>query len=245
MDDLIYVSMTGASQFLTAQSAHANNLANASTTGFRADLMGYRAMPVFGEGEASRVYALAEKAGTDFRPGPRLTTGRELDVAVAGEGWLAVQAADGSEAYTRAGDLRVDPNGQLITGAGHPVLGEGGPIAIPPAEKIEIGIDGTISIRPVGQEATALAVVDRLKLVNPRAAELHKGEDGLIHLASGTAAADAAVQLTPGALEGSNVNSVDALVGMIELSRQYELSVKLMKIAEDNAAATDTLMSVT
>lgn len=244
MDRMLYLAMTGAKQMMTAQAVNTNNLANASTTGFKADLEQFRSMPVFGPGLPSRVYAMSERPGTDFTPGPINTTGRPLDVAVRGQGWMAVQAPDGTEAYTRAGDLRIDSNGLLVTGAGHPVLGDGGaPIAIPPAEKLEIGVDGTISIRPVGQEASTLAEVDRIKLVNPNYQDLSKGEDGLMRLANGELApADAAVQLASGALEGSNVNTVEAMVNMIELARQYETQVKMMRAAKDNDEATSQMM---
>jgi flagellar basal-body rod protein FlgF len=194
---------------------------------------------VFGPGYPSRVYAMAERPGVDLSPGPIATTGRELDVALNGEGFLAVLAPDGNETYTRRGDLRVGPNGQLETGDGHAVLGSGGPIAVPPAEKIEIGADGTISIRPVGQAANALVVLDRIKLVRPAPDQLVKGADGLLRLKDGaTADADAGVRLTAGALEGSNVDAVEALVNLIAHARRYELQVKLMREAADNDAAS-------
>ena len=142
-------------------------------------------MPVFGAGYPTRVYAMDERPQTDFAHGSIEHTGRDLDVAVTGGGWLAVQGLDGAEAYTRRGDLWVDENGLLKTGNGLPVIGNGGPVAIPPADKIEIGVDGTISIRPLGQSVNELAVIDRLKLVNPRIQDLRKGDDGLMRLADG------------------------------------------------------------
>jgi flagellar basal-body rod protein FlgF len=238
MDRMLYIAMTGAKQTLVAQAANAHNLANVSTAGFRADLAAFRAMPVFGPGLATRVYAMAERPGVDLRAGVVSHTGRELDVAVDGEGWIAVQGRDGREAYTRAGDLRVTPSGQLITGAGLAVLGNGGPIAIPPYEKLDIGADGTISIRASGQAAAALAVVDRIKLVNPPREELRKGEDGLMRLRDGREAdPDARVRLLSGSLEGSNVNAVDALVNMLALQRQFEMQVKMMRTTEETDAA--------
>lgn len=243
MDRMLYVAMTGAKQTLVAQAANAHNLANVSTSGFRADLAAFRAMPVFGPGQASRVYAMAERPGVDWSAGVVSHTGRELDVAVMGEGWIAVQGRDGREAYTRAGDLRVTPSGQLTTGAGLAVLGNGGPIAIAPYEKLDIGADGTISIRASGQAAAALAVVDRIKLVNPPRAELRKGEDGLMRLRDGRdAEADAGVRLVSGSLEGSNVNAVDALVNMLTLQRQFEMQVKMMRTTEETDAAAAQLM---
>jgi flagellar basal-body rod protein FlgF len=244
MDKMLYIAMSGAKQTQVSQAINTNNLANVSTNGFKADLAQFRAMPVFGPGMPSRVYAMTESPGVDMTPGPINTTERELDVAIRGQGWLAVQAADGSEAYTRAGDLRVSSTGILMTGAGHPVVGNnGGPIAVPPFEKLEIGADGTISIRPVGQAPNVLAQVERIKLVNPSLAELHKGEDGLLRLKDGTAAdPEASVQLVAGALEGSNVSAVEAMVNMITLARQYETQVKMMETAKDNDSATDSLV---
>ncbi len=243
MDRSLFVVMSGARETLRAQTSVNNNLANVNTAGFKQDLEQFRSMPVFGPGYPSRVYALNERPATDFDPGPIQTTGRDLDVAVKGDGWIAVQAADGSEAYTRRGDLRITPEGLLQTGDGHPVLGENGPIAIPPAQKIDIGSDGTISIVPLGEKPDVLAVVDRIKLVRADPRQLKKSEDGLIRLkAGGPAVADAGVTLVSGALEGSNVNSVAALVDMIELSRRYELQVKMMKTAEDDADATAQLL---
>ncbi|BCX88646.1 flagellar basal-body rod protein FlgF [Methylomarinovum tepidoasis] len=243
MDRSLFVVMSGARETLRAQASVSNNLANVNTTGFKQDLEQFRSMPVFGPGYPSRVYALNERPATDFDPGPIRSTGRELDVAVKGDGWIAVQAADGSEAYTRRGDLRITPEGLLQTGDGHPVLGDNGPIAIPPAQKVDIGSDGTISIVPLGEKPDVLAVVDRIKLVRAAPEQLEKGEDGLIRLKSGQPAeADAGITLVSGALEGSNVSSVAALVDMIELSRRYELQVKMMKTAEDDADTAAQLL---
>lgn len=243
MDKLLYVAMTGASQTMLAQAANNNNLANASTTGFRADLSAFRAMPVFGPGAPSRVYAMAERPGTDFSYGSLLATGRDLDVAVKGEGWIAVQGPDGREGYTRAGDLRISVSGQLENGAGHLVLGNSGPIAIPPAEKIEIGADGTLSIQPVGQSATTLAVIDRIKLVKPPLQQLVKGSDGLMRMKDNSVLPpDAAVGVSAGTLEASNVNPVEAMVNMISLARQFEMQVKMMRTSQENDASAAQIL---
>lgn len=243
MDRLLYVSMSGAKQVMLAQGAVSNNLANANTIGFREDFQAFRAMPVYGPGEPTRVYAMAERPGTDLAPGAIQTTGGDLDIAVDGEGWIAVQANDGSEAYTRSGDLRIAGGGVLVTGAGHPVLGNGGPIVIPAAEKIDVAGDGTISARTVGQEANALTVLDRIKLVKPDAKQLFKGDDGLMRVQSGQdAEPDASVKLLSGALESSNVNTIEALVQQITLGRQFELQVKMMKTAEEIDSATSQMM---
>jgi flagellar basal-body rod protein FlgF len=245
MDRMVYLAMTGARQMLMQQSAASNNLANASTPGFRADLEAFRAMPVFGPGEPTRVYAMAERPAVNFTPAALQTTGNDLDVAVDGDGFFAVVARDGTEAYTRGGDFKLNANGQLETGNGLPVLGNGGPVALPPAESMLIASDGTVSIRPVGQGSDALATIDRLKLVKPDLKQLVKGEDGLFRLKSGAnAEADASVRVVQGALEGSNVNAVSEMVNMITYQRNYELQVKAMQTAQENDAAATQLMRV-
>lgn len=245
MDDLVYVAMTGAKQTELAQSVNSHNLANASTTGFRADLHAFSALPIQGFGEPTRVNAVAENYGTDYRQGATMSTGRDLDVAVQGEGFIAVQAPDGSEAYTRAGDLRINSVGVMTNGAGHPVMGNGGPVAVPPHASITVGADGTISIRPLGQGPETLATVDRIKLVRPDTEQLEKGADGLLRLKDGAVAeADAAVRLTSGALESSNVNVAETLVNMIDLARRYELQVKVMTTAAEDADKAAQLLSM-
>lgn len=246
MDKMLYVAMTGASQNTMAQRAHANNLANISTTGFHRDFEQARSMPVFGDTFPARVYAMSERPGTDFTPGTLQETGRDLDVAVDGQGWIAVQSADGSEAYVRTGSLQIDALGQLRTGNGLPVLGNGGPIAVPPEQKVEIGQDGTISIRALGEAPNVMAEVDRIKLVNPDPKTLEKGADGLIRVKDATQPqlADANVRLTSGFLEASNVNAVEEMTAMLSLSRQFELHVKMMRTAEDGATAMARVMQL-
>ncbi len=243
MDDMLYVAMSGAKETLIAQAGATNNLANANTTGFLADLNQFRSMPVFGDGYPTRVYAMDESPSTNFEYGSVQHTGRDLDVAVKDGGWLAVQARDGSEGYSRRGDLRVDENGLLVTGNNLPVMGNGGPIAVPPFEHIDIGVDGTVSIRPLGAATNELAVIDRIKLVAPQFDEMEKGEDGLFRLKDGTEAeADPAQRVVPGAVLSSNVNVVSEMVNMIELSRRFELQVKMMQMAEENADASATTL---
>ena len=243
MDRMLFVAMSGAKETMLAQATNSNNLANASTPGFLADLQQFRSMPVFGDGMPTRVYGMSERPGIDFKHGAIVHTGRDLDVAINGDGWFSVQARDGNEAYTRRGDLQVDVNGLLTTGNGLPVIGNSGPIAIPPAEKIEIAPDGTISIRPLGQGANELAVIDRIKMVKPDLSQLKKGDDGLIRQQNGEPAEEAAdIQLATGSLESSNVNIVDSMVDMIELSRRYEMQVKMMKTAEETDDASSSIM---
>jgi len=243
MDRMLYVVMSGAKETLLAQASNSHNLANANTPGFLADLQTFRSMPVHGDGHPTRVYSMSERPAAELTHGAAVATGRALDVAVDGDGWFAVQARDGNEAYTRRGDLRVDSNGLLTTGNGLPVIGNNGPIAIPPAEKMEIAADGTISIRPIGQSATELAVIDRIKLVNPPLDGLSKGQGSLMRLKDGAEApADADIQLATGLLESSNVNIVDAMVQMIGLSRRFELQVKMMKEADEAEQALASIM---
>ena len=243
MDRMLYVAMSGAKETLIAQANASNNLANANTTGFLADLNQFRSMPVFGSGHPTRVYAMDERPATDFDHGSTQYTGRDLDIAVKDGGWIAVQARDGSEAFSRRGDLRVDQNGLLLTGNDLPVMGNGGPIALPPFEQIDIGVDGTVSIRPLGAAADQLAVIDRIKLAAPQPDQMEKGDDGLLRLKDGgEAEADPAQRLVPGALTSSNVNVVNEMVDMIELARRFELQVKMMKTAEESAGAAASIV---
>ncbi|PKQ40669.1 flagellar biosynthesis protein FlgF [Pseudomonas sp. YY-1] len=245
MDKMLYVSMTGAQNNTLALRAHANNLANVSTSGFRRDFEQARSMPLFGETYPARVFAMSERPGTDFRPGSLQETGRDLDVAIGGKGWIAVQAPDGSEAYVRTASLNIDALGVLRTGNGLPVMGNAGPIAVPPEQKVEIGQDGTISIRALGENPNVLAEVDRIKLVNPDPKSMEKGTDGLIHVkGQPEVEADATVQVTSGFLEASNVNAVEEMTAILSLSRQFELSVKMMRTAEDNSSAMARVLQI-
>lgn len=245
MDKMLYVSMTGAQNNTLGLRAHANNLANVSTSGFRRDFEQARSMPLFGDTYPARVFAMSERPATDFRPGTLQETGRDLDVAVGGKGWVAVQAPDGSEAYVRTASLNIDALGVLRTGNGLPVMGNAGPIAVPPEQKVEIGQDGTISIRALGENPNVLAEVDRIKLVNPDPKSLEKGTDGLIRVkGQPEAEVDATVQLTSGFLEASNVNAVEEMTAILSLSRQFELSVKMMRTAEDNASAMARVLQI-
>lgn len=243
MDRLLYISMTGAAQNLRAQQTISHNLANASTTGFQSDLDAYKSLALKGDGFDSRVYNQHYRSGVDFQKGSMLNTGRELDAAIQGDGLFAVQAPDGTEAYTRAGDFRVDQNGFLTTGRGLMVLGEGGPISIPPYQKLDIGSDGSISIIALGQSADSVTVADRIKLVKPATDQLNKGNDGLLRMKDAAVAeADATVRLVSGTLESSNVNAVSQLVSLLDNSRQFELQVKMMKVADETDESATKLM---
>lgn len=240
MDRLIYTAASGARALLQRQDGIANNLANANTPGFRADNVAFRAVPVRGDGDPTRIVTVEASAGFDDTTGAISQTGRALDIAIMGKGYLAVQAPDGTEAYTRAGALQVDDQGTLRTSSGQPVNGEGGPLTVPVGTNVTIARDGTITAQGTTGPAQT---VGRLKLVNPPATDLRKGVDGLLRLDGGEEApADPAVRVTSGALEGSNVSVVEAMVGMIAAARQFETTMKLLTTAEQNDQRASALI---
>jgi flagellar basal-body rod protein FlgF len=235
--------MTGAKQIMQAQAVNNHNIANISTIGFRADAVSFDSEPIYGPGYATRVNAVAGDAGTDFSSGTMETTGRDLDIAVNGKGFITVRGTDGKEAYTRAGDLRVTPTGAVTTASGLSVLSESGPVVIPPSTQVSIGGDGTISVVPQGSQAFAVTQVDRIKLVNPATKDLQKGEDGLLRLKSGAKAKiDESVTITSGVLESSNVNPALSLISMIELQRLYEFQIKSLNASDTNEQSAERLM---
>ncbi|MFL9923728.1 flagellar basal-body rod protein FlgF [Herbaspirillum lusitanum] len=245
MDRLIYTAMSGAKHTLEQQANASNNLANATTTGFRSQLNTFRAAPVVGDGLATRTFVVDSTAGSDFSTGTIQDTGRALDVAVQGKGWIAVQTADGGEAYTRNGSFKMNANGILQTQSGLSVVGDGGPISIPPDVTVAIASDGTVSSIPTTGVPNAVNVLGRIKLVNPDEKSLMRGDDGLFRVTNATQApADANVRLATGALEGSNVNVVESMVNMINLSRQFELNMKLMQTAESDATKATQILSL-
>lgn len=242
MDKLIYTAMTGAKATMGQQAAVANNLANVSTTGFRAEMHRLRAVPVQSEALATRAFVVDSTEGSDFSSGPLSQTGRSLDAAINGAGWFAVSLPDGSEAYTRSGSFKLDENGILRTQGGLEVVGDSGQISIPPDNSVEIGGDGTITATPLTGAATATPVA-RLKLVNPPEADLVRGTDGLYRQRNGEqAVADETVRVGGGYLEGSNVNLAEQMVSMISLSRHYETQMRLLSNAQENdRSATQVL----
>ncbi|MBF8177134.1 MAG: flagellar basal-body rod protein FlgF [Burkholderiaceae bacterium] len=245
MDRLIYTAMSGAKQIMEQQSTTAHNLANVSTTGFRAQLDTFRAIPVVSNGLPTRTFVVDSTIGTDFRAGPIQQTGRTLDLAVQGPGWLAVERADGTEGYTRSGSLKINENGVLQTEGGLNVLSDGGPITIPPNVRISFAKDGTISSVDSGNVPGATIEIARLKLVNPEIGNLERSSDGMFVTKDRQPAdADANVGVISGAVEGSNVNVVDAMVNMISLARQFELNMKLLKDADSNAAKADQFLAL-
>ena len=245
MDRLIYTAMTGARQAFLQQAGVAHNLSNASTVGYRAMEHRFRSVPVQGEGAPTRVFVVDASVADVFEQGPMMATGRPLDVAVRGDGWIAVQTANGQEAYTRAGNLQVNANGQLQTAGGLTVLSEGGPIAVPPDNSITISPDGTVSVVPLFGTPNNVNDVGRIKLVNPASETLVRGDDGLFRTRGGQPAeSDENVRLAPETLESSNVNPVDAMVSLISLSRQFEMQIKMLQSADSNAAKASQILSM-
>jgi flagellar basal-body rod protein FlgF len=239
MDRMIYLSMAAAKATMHRQEVVSHNLANVSTNGFRAELAAFRAVPVRGDGASSRVYALESTVGYSTAPGVVQTTGRPLDVAVKGNSWLAVQALDGTEAYTRAGALEVNAEGVLTDLQGRPVVGDGGPLTIPANAEVEVASDGTVSAK-VGRERPQ--PLGRLKLVTPEA-PLQRGTDGLFRAAEGDLAADPTARVQSGALEGSNVNAVESMVAMIAAARQFEQQMKALQTAEQKEQSATKLLT--
>jgi flagellar basal-body rod protein FlgF len=243
MDKALYVAMSGAKQTMIAQAIHSHNLANSKTVGFAADMEQARSMPVYGDGYPDRVYAMIESPASDLHASALITTNNPLDVALSGNGFLAVQDANGQEAYTRAGNLHFDELGRLKNGANHLVLGQGGPISAPPAEKVDINPDGTISFVPLGASEPMTQILDRLRLVKADPKDFTKGTDGLFRTTKGTPLEpNASVTLTPGALNASNVDAMNEMVSIISLARQFEMQVKLMNQAAENEEQTSDIM---
>lgn len=245
MDKLIYTAMTGASHTLQQQAAVAQNLANTNSPGFRAAINTFRSVPLVGEGLPTRSFVVGATAGADFSEGVMAQTGRALDVAINGPGWLVVQLEQGQEAYTRNGSLQVTSGGLLQTRAGQNIQGEAGPITLPPDTQVAIAPDGTISTVPLADQPGSAVVVGRMKLVNPVQAMLVRGDDGLFRNKDGKPAeSDAIVQLTSGFLESSNVNPVEAMVNMISLARQFETQMKMLSNADNNARQAAKILSM-
>lgn len=244
MDHVIYTAMSGANAAAQKQAVLSNNLANASTNGFRAELSTYRAVPVRGDGNPTRVLALEATAGYLNTPGASQRTGRSLDVMATGNAWLSVQGLDGTESYTRSGALEVSPDGTLLSSTGLPILSDaGGPIIVPPGAEVSIGVDGNLSAK-LGNQAPAL--VGRLKLVTPNADDpLKRGNDGLFRATSGDPLpADLTARVAVGSLESSNVNAIEAMVSMIQVARQFEANMKLIQTAEANDRSAGKLLGM-
>ncbi|KPQ25000.1 MAG: flagellar basal-body rod protein FlgF [Halomonas sp. HL-48] len=251
MDRMLYTAMSGAKHTMDQQSVVSNNLANVATSGFRAQLQAARSVPV--EGDAllpTRASAVTTTPGTDYTQGPIERTGRSLDVAMQDDAWMAVLDEDGDETYNRRGDLQIDSDGVLMNGVGQPVAGDGGPVVVPQGAQVSIGADGTISAIPQGEGPEALVNVGRIKLVTPEEGELVRGEDGLFRAPPnedgepGGLVADEDATLVSGALEGSNVSAVDTMVTMIDAARRYDMQMKMLSSADENAQRANSMLSI-
>jgi flagellar basal-body rod protein FlgF len=242
---MIYIGMSGAKQAMEQQASVANNIANVSTAGFRAQINSFLAVPVVGDEVATRTFVLATTPAADLRPGPTTPTGRPLDVAIRGDGWLTIKMPDGSEAFTRVGNLQVGSDGQLQTMDSRPLVGDAGPVVVPPGSTVTVTNEGQVIALGLGDPVTSASEVGRLKLVNPSAADLVRGEDGLFRMRPGVPAAqaDPAVSLRSGVLEGSNVNPVEAMVAMIANARRFEMQMKTVQTAESNDQQANKLLS--
>jgi flagellar basal-body rod protein FlgF len=239
MSTMIQLAMSGARETMMAQAVNSHNLANAGTPGVRADLIKFSEAYQTEAGRPRMLNAI------DTSDGGQRVTGRVLDVAINGDGWMAVESADGSEAYTRRGDLRVDSVGQLTNGAGQKIMGNGGAVSLPPYSQLSIGSDGTISIVPLGQGPEATAVVDKIRLVKLANDELYKDEAGELRLPeTEVAEPDSELSLVSGALESSNVNPIEAMVKMIDLARRFESQIKMMQTSEENQQAMTSVMKI-
>lgn len=251
MDHAIYTAMGAASQTLNQQAVTASNLANASTPGFRAQLTALRSVPVEGLSLPTRTLVTASTPGADMSQGQLDYTQRPLDVALQQDGWLAVQSADGSEAYTRNGNMQVSPAGQLTIG-GQPVMGDGGPIAVPQGSQLTIAADGTISSLNPGDPPNTVAPIGRLKLVKASGQEVVRGDDGLFRLSANAQAtrgatlqADPSIRVMSGVLEGSNVKPVEAMADMITNARRFEMQMKIIASVDENEQRANQLLSMT
>jgi flagellar basal-body rod protein FlgF len=244
MDRLIYTAMSGANAAASRQAVLSNNLANVSTNGFRAQLATYRAVPLRGDGATTRVFALEATAGFSDKPGPAQRTDRALDVMAQGNSWFAVQGLDGTEAYTRNGHLEVSPEGTLVTGSGLPVLTtDGSTVTVPAGAEVSIGHDGGISAKVGKQPANSIG---RLKLATPTPEDpLKRGDDGLFRTLSGDPVnSDDTARVQVGSLEGSNVNPIETMVGMIQTARQFEAQMRLLQTAESNDRSAGQLLGL-
>lgn len=247
MDRLIYTSLSAMRSLMQKQVMTANNLANVNTTGFRGDLTNSESV-YLGDGSgaiSARAQATDSRDSADMGSGTSVATGRDLDVALNGDALLGVQARDGTEAYTRRGDLQLTDSGLLTTGDGLPVMGDSGPITLPPADKITIDKTGVVWIVPLGGDPANPVQTDHLKLVSATGSNIAKGNDGLFHVANGGALpSDPNAQLTAGALEGSNVNVTKTLTDMIDASRAWETQVKMLSGAKEMDTSTAELMNL-
>ena len=246
MDRMLYVAMSGAKEVQLSQANNSNNLANANTDGFKQDFNIFRAQHMQGPGWETRAYSMDERPATDFSAGAIKATGNKMDIVTKEDGFIGIQTPAGDEAFVRSASMQVLEDGSLVDTKGNPILNEGGaPINIPPVKTMTIGDDGTISIVPAESPTNQLVVLDQIRLVKPNTKELEKGLDGFIRSKEGVAPLEQnVVKVVSGALESSNVNTAEALVNMIELSRKYEMQIKMMGTSKSHAQKSDSILSL-
>lgn len=245
MDRMIFLAMTGAKHVAWQQASTSNNLANVHTAGFKADQVSFRALPVVGEGAPTRTYVVDNTIGYDASQGTLMQTGNPNDFALGAPGFFAVQGSDGQEAYSRSGGFVLDETGMMRTPSGLPIIGSGGPITIPLGSRPQLGQDGTVLAVPESGADQTPQLVGQIKLVNPPAKDVYKGEDGLFRSnTGGQLEADPKVKIVSGALEASNVNTVDSLIQMISHQRAFDLNIKLMQTTDQNDRAATSLMAL-
>lgn len=245
MDRAAYIAMNAASEALRAQSITAHNIANVGTSGFKALLTHTEAVNVEGRGWHSRVNGVLKPETWNAQGGALQNTGRDLDIALADDRWLAVQTEDGGVAYTRNGALQMTANGQVLDGEGRPVLSDNGPLALPPHSELMIAADGTVSLTPQGSEASVRAQVGRLSVIDAAPNELKRRADGLFEPVAEVEVRPAVgAVMVSGMLEASNVNAAEQLVALIEHSRRFELATKAMKTADTHGEVAQSLMRI-
>jgi flagellar basal-body rod protein FlgF len=242
-DKAIFLGMSGARSSMNKLAIMTNNLANVNTTGYRADFQTVQQNHVGDDSETStRVFSNINSTYTDFHPGPIINTGRDLDLAISGKGFIAVQGKDGQEAYTRAGNLEI-VNGNLTTRSGDLVMGNSGVIVIPPAKRLEIGVDGTVSVMLINTHE--MEPIDKIKLTDPNVEQLTKGEDGLFYMQNGVIAPlSTSIKLVHAALESSNVNAVETLANLVDISRSFDVHTNFMKTMQDNASKENQILDM-
>ena len=246
MDRLIHTAFTGLTSSMSRQRVIASNMANSQTIGFRADMVAMTPMTLDGPGLEVRAMNDTEVRGANMKAGSITQTGKPLDLAMEGDVMLAVQGRDGGEAYSRRGDLSIAPSGLLVNGDGAPVVGESGPITIPPGRQLIIGPDGQLLLRDPATPDAPPTRLDRLKLASPAGTRIEKGLDGLFRVfGGGVLPNDEEGSVLVGALEQSNVNASEVLVEMVDAQRLFELRTKLVQTAREIDEGGASLMRIT
>ena len=253
MDRLIYTAVSGMNASMLRQRMIASNMANAQTIGFRAETMQFTPQTLTNpqDGASLEVRSMTSGVvrGATMKAGPLTQTGRELDLAMAGDALLTVQSPDGGEAYTRRGDLSVSASGLVQNGDGRPVIGENGPVTVPLGSRIAIAPDGSVmASNPQAPDQPPIKI-ERLKLANWRGSLIEKDLTGLFRVpaangVSGVLPLDEDARVQVGALEQSNVDPSQVLVEMLEAQRLYDMRTKLVATAKQLDESGAQLMRI-